>query len=193
MESTRGRQTFVRPDERYGALLFRLRQAVTEPREHLFGIREGLAFGITDLPHEPAELHAEDRMDASASPRSAAPEQRLGAVFNALPRERRPSAVTAYMAREIAERLRIGVEDLEVDLPLERLGFDSLQATELQARLLEDLGVRIPVMRFLGFSSIASIAQEVVEHLENVYPLRPAQTVWPMLESDVRTFQGSGE
>jgi acyl carrier protein len=132
-------------------------------------------------------------LEASASPGSAAPAQRLGAVFNALPREGRPSAVTAYMAREIAERLRIGLDELEVDLPLERLGFDSLQATELQARLLEDLGVRIPVMRFLGFASILSIAQEVVERLENVFPLRPARTVWPMLESDVRTLVGDAD
>jgi acyl transferase domain-containing protein/acyl carrier protein len=132
-------------------------------------------------------------LNASAAPGSQAPAQRLGAAFNALPKERRPSAVTAYIAREIAERLRSGVDELEVDLPLERLGFDSLQATELQARLLEDLGVRIPVMRFLGFSSIASIAQEVVERLENVLPLRPAQTVWPMLESDVRRLVGGAE
>jgi acyl transferase domain-containing protein/acyl carrier protein len=128
-------------------------------------------------------------LGASVSPTSAAPAEHLGDLFNALPRERRPSAVTAYMAREIAERLRIEVEDLEVDLPLERLGFDSLQAIELQARLLADLGVRIPVMRFLGFSSIASIAEEVVERLEKVIPLR--KTAWPVLESDVRKLVGA--
>jgi acyl carrier protein len=124
----------------------------------------------------------------SASARPAAPAERLGEVFNALPKERRAARVTGYMAREIAERLRIAVDDLEVDLPLERLGFDSLQATELQARLLEDLGVRIPVIRFLGFSSIASIAEEVVERLEKVVPLR--KTTWPVLESDVRKLVG---
>jgi acyl carrier protein len=98
--------------------------------------------------------------------------------------------VTAYLAREVAERLRVSAGELEPDLPLERLGFDSLQATELQARLLEDLGVRIPVMRFLGFSSIASIAEEVVERLEKAAPSVAAPTAWPVLQSDVRKLIG---
>jgi acyl carrier protein len=96
------------------------------------------------------------------------------------------------MAREIAERLRIAVEDLPVDLPLERLGFDSLQATELQTCLLTDLGVRIPVMRFLGFSSIATIAEEVVERLEAAAASRASQIAGPMLRSDVRKLARDG-
>jgi NAD(P)-dependent dehydrogenase (short-subunit alcohol dehydrogenase family)/acyl carrier protein len=129
-------------------------------------------------------------LDAPAASASASPSRRIGGIFNALTKEQRPPAVTAYLAREVAERLRVSAGELEPDLPLERLGFDSLQATELQARLLEDLGVRIPVMRFLGFSSIASIAEEVVERLEKAAPSVAAPTAWPVLQSDVRKLIG---
>jgi acyl carrier protein len=101
--------------------------------------------------------------------------------------------VSGYIAREVAERLRLAVADIEVDQPLERLGFDSLQAIELQARLLADLGVRIPVMRFLGFSSITSIAQEVVERIDTALATQATRTVWPVLKSDVRKLVGETE
>ena len=78
----------------------------------------------------------------------------------------RAAALTDHVAREIAARLRLPVEALALDLPLEHLGFDSLLATELQAKLRRDLGVRIPVMRLLGFSSVRTIADEVIELFE---------------------------
>jgi myxalamid-type polyketide synthase MxaE and MxaD len=132
-----------------------------------------------------------DLLAAPTPAKSEAPGQHLGAAFNAMPRSERAPAVTAYMAREIAERLRIELKDLPVDAPLERFGFDSLQATELQARLLEDIGVRIPVMRFLGFSSIASIAEEVVDRLEAAAP-RASVVAGPVLETDVRKLTRTG-
>ena len=70
-------------------------------------------------------------------------------------------------------------------MPLERLGFDSLQATELQARLDKDLGVRIPVLRLLGFATAWSISEEVRERLagESLAAALP--------ESDVRICAAS--
>jgi acyl transferase domain-containing protein/acyl carrier protein len=94
----------------------------------------------------------------------------------------RASALTDHVAREIAARLRLPVEALALDLPLEHLGFDSLLATELQAKLRRDLGVRIPVMRLLGFSSVRTIAEEVVELVESSRSQLPP----PMMESDQR-------
>jgi len=114
-------------------------------------------------------------------------------LFDAMPAEQRHSAVTAYITKELADRLKLPVEQIPTELPLERLGFDSLQATELQARLLQDLGVRIPVMRFLGFSSVASIAGEVVERLGRESASEPAQALRLMRGSDVRKLVGEAE
>jgi acyl transferase domain-containing protein/acyl carrier protein len=71
------------------------------------------------------------------------------------------SSIRDHVAREIAAQLRIAPDQLALDEPLERLGFDSLQATELQARFSSELGVRIPILRLLGFASAQTIADEV--------------------------------
>jgi acyl transferase domain-containing protein/acyl carrier protein len=74
----------------------------------------------------------------------------------------RTAAVRDLVAREIAAQLRIRPDDLSPVEPLDRLGFDSLLATELQARFVDELGVRIPIMRLLGFATAGTIADEVV-------------------------------
>jgi acyl transferase domain-containing protein/acyl carrier protein len=83
------------------------------------------------------------------------------AIWTDTPEAERSSVLRDHVAREIAAQLKLPLSDLPLDTPLEQLGFDSLQATELQARLLQDLGVRIPLLRFLGFSSVDSIVNEV--------------------------------
>jgi acyl carrier protein len=105
----------------------------------------------------------------SAAP-APATRSTIRSLVSDLPEAQRPSAVHGHVAREIAARIRIRVEDLPLDLPLERLGFDSLQATELQARLRSELGVRIPVLRLLGFSTVRTIAEEVIEGLRQATP-----------------------
>jgi acyl carrier protein len=82
------------------------------------------------------------------------------------PDDQREFAVKEHVANAIAKQLRLAAADLPRETPLEQLGFDSLVATELQADLQEDLGVRIPVMRLLGFSSVQTIADEVLELFE---------------------------
>jgi myxalamid-type polyketide synthase MxaE and MxaD len=82
------------------------------------------------------------------------------------PEEQRPAAIRDYVAREVAAGLRLSIAEVPPDLPLETLGFDSLQATELQASLRTELGVRIPLLRFLRFSSIQTIAADVAARLE---------------------------
>ncbi len=106
--------------------------------------------------------------------REAAPDNAARSTIRALltdaPGADRTSAVRDHVLRAIASQLRIPLEELPLDVPLERLGFDSLQATELQARLDKDLGVRIPVLRLLGFAAAQTIVEEVLGRLENEAP-----------------------
>ncbi|HTB76210.1 MAG TPA: beta-ketoacyl synthase N-terminal-like domain-containing protein [Polyangiaceae bacterium] len=91
----------------------------------------------------------------------------IRSVLADVPEDRKATAVREHVALEIARHLRLPAASLAPDIPLEQLGFDSLIATELQAKLLAELGVRIPIMRLLGFSSVNTIADEVIALLEN--------------------------
>ena len=65
-------------------------------------------------------------------------------------------AQAAERARDAGDRERAETRNRRtflLDIPLERLGFDSLLATELQARFIADLAVRIPILRLLGFAT----------------------------------------
>jgi len=75
-----------------------------------------------------------------------------------------------YLAKEIAARLNLSVEEVGQGLPLEALGFDSLQATDLQIRIRQDLEVEIPLMRFLGSATLQTIASVVLERVSTVPP-----------------------
>ena len=85
----------------------------------------------------------------------------IPSVWSEVPEADRAQALRELVTREIAVQLRLGIEDLPLDTPLERLGFDSLLATELQARFIADLAVQIPILRLLGFATARTIADEV--------------------------------
>jgi myxalamid-type polyketide synthase MxaE and MxaD len=75
-----------------------------------------------------------------------------------------------YVHGLLASHLGLPVEEVAQDLALEQLGFDSLQATELKNRIRRDLDVEIPVVRFLGAATIATIAETVLERLTDRTP-----------------------
>jgi myxalamid-type polyketide synthase MxaE and MxaD len=106
---------------------------------------------------------------SNTSTQPVAARSTIRSVLSGVPEEDRRSLIRETVTREIAARLRIPIDALPTDVPLEQLGFDSLQATELQVRLRAELGVRVPVLRFLGFSTVSTIAQEVVGRTEAEY------------------------
>jgi acyl carrier protein len=65
----------------------------------------------------------------------------------------------------LASHLGLPPDAVPLDRALEQLGFDSLQATELKNRIRRDLDVEIPVVRFLGAATIATIADTMMERL----------------------------
>jgi acyl carrier protein len=97
------------------------------------------------------------------APRAAEPARStVHTALGDVPDGEREQALRDLVVREVAAQLRIAVEDLPLDATLERLGFDSLQATELQARFIDDLAVRIPILRLLGFATVSTITDEVL-------------------------------
>ncbi|MBV9927176.1 MAG: amino acid adenylation domain-containing protein, partial [Acidobacteria bacterium] len=69
--------------------------------------------------------------------------------------------VAVWLAEEIAARRGLGVEQIDVDVPLARYGLDSLGAVELAHRLEAATGVRLPMVNFLQDASVAELAAEV--------------------------------
>lgn len=121
--------------------------------------------------------------------------------------EKAPVAdAAATVLAKIAAVLRTSPAQLDHEIPLSRLGLDSLLAVELEATIRKELGVRIPISRLLGDATIASVvaavasgrdagqptaAPVVVERSPERFPLLAAQRrFWflQQLEPDSRAY-----
>jgi NAD(P)-dependent dehydrogenase (short-subunit alcohol dehydrogenase family)/acyl carrier protein len=85
----------------------------------------------------------------------------------------RKRVVESILVEHAAGALGLCASRLDAHQPLNRLGFDSLMAIELRNRLEVDLGVAVPVVRFLDGVSLGVIAGELLEQLEQPVFERP--------------------
>ncbi len=74
---------------------------------------------------------------------------------------RRVSLFEDWLAREAASVLGLPPASLERRTPLNRQGIDSMMAVEIRTRLELDLGISIPMFRFLDGPSVAELAGEL--------------------------------
>jgi myxalamid-type polyketide synthase MxaE and MxaD len=105
---------------------------------------------------------------------------RRDALLAADPAERR-QLVRSYLSEQVARVLGLSPSKLDVQQPLSHLGLDSLMAVELKNRIAVDLGVNVPVVKFLqGFSvdqAVAQVLDQVAAEVANpTPPLAPAVT-----------------
>jgi thioesterase domain-containing protein/aryl carrier-like protein len=91
------------------------------------------------------------------------------------PQERR-ALLVAQIRSKIARALGAKETQLETDCSLFQLGVDSLMALELRNRLTSDLGVDVPVARFMVGPTIAEIA-DLLLSAEQELALQRAPTV----------------
>jgi NAD(P)-dependent dehydrogenase (short-subunit alcohol dehydrogenase family) len=75
-----------------------------------------------------------------------------------------------YLTTVVAGILGFAPDDLADDLPINRLGLDSLTAVELKNRIAAELRVTLPTVRFLQGPSVTELAQEIAPHLERSQP-----------------------
>ena len=75
----------------------------------------------------------------------------------------RQDIVADYLRRKVATVLKVEPAAIEFERPLQELGLDSLTAFELKNRIEIELGVALPVGKFLQRPTIATIAPAVVE------------------------------
>jgi amino acid adenylation domain-containing protein len=83
----------------------------------------------------------------------------------------REATLAAYLRRAVARALRLAPERVDVALPLNRLGLDSLMAVELKNGIEANVGVTIPIVKFLQGPSVeqlaAHLAAALVERTES--------------------------
>jgi acyl transferase domain-containing protein/acyl carrier protein len=77
--------------------------------------------------------------------------------------QQREVIVSDYLHRQVATVLKVGPTTIEPGRPLHELGLDSLTAFELKNRIESELGVALPVGRFLQRPTISTIAGAIVE------------------------------
>jgi len=63
---------------------------------------------------------------------------------------------------------RPNVSDLEIEEPFQRFGMDSLMATEFSNTLQREFGIRLPVIHFIGESSLGTLSEAVKAHLQEI-------------------------
>jgi acyl transferase domain-containing protein len=111
-----------------------------------------------------AEPVAADHLDA---PPDIGAELRVAA-----PAERR-ERLAAHLRTQVSGVLRLASDAVAIDQPLNRMGLDSLMAVELRNRLRSQLGLDVPLVRFMEDTSIAALAAELAPQLAQTEPATP--------------------
>jgi amino acid adenylation domain-containing protein len=80
----------------------------------------------------------------------------------AAPEAERAALVEGYLRRRVARVLRLAEARVDPEKPLHRLGLDSLMAVELKNGIEADLGVTVPMVRFLQGPSVSQLAVQLL-------------------------------
>lgn len=84
--------------------------------------------------------------------------------------EERHEYLQAYLHQLIAGVLRLPTEHLQLSQSLNSLGLDSLMAIEVKHRIENEIGVSIPLVRFLQGASITHVTEHLLETLQTEAP-----------------------
>jgi acyl transferase domain-containing protein/acyl carrier protein len=73
-----------------------------------------------------------------------------------------------YLSKSLAGILKVPAESIEHDLPISKMGFDSLMSIELKNQMETDLGVSISMARLLKGPTLVELTETVMELFEMV-------------------------
>lgn len=103
--------------------------------------------------HDATRNAGSGKMISRAALRSLAPEAQRGLVVT-------------YLRSETAIVLGLAVDRLATDSPLTSFGLDSLMAVQLKNRIEGDIGVVVPMIRFIQGPTIEDLAKTITELLQ---------------------------
>jgi acyl transferase domain-containing protein/acyl-CoA synthetase (AMP-forming)/AMP-acid ligase II/acyl carrier protein len=105
---------------------------------------------------------AEEAVEVAA-PRVASALNR--AALDGVPRDDWQPVIEGQLLEQAARVLRLAAAALDVEQPLNNVGIDSLMAIELKNRIEADLGVAVPMVKFLEGPSVRDLAGFVCEQM----------------------------
>jgi acyl transferase domain-containing protein/acyl-CoA synthetase (AMP-forming)/AMP-acid ligase II/NADPH:quinone reductase-like Zn-dependent oxidoreductase/acyl carrier protein len=109
------------------------------------------------------------------------------ALRRAGPQERR-RLLQSYLRDQVAGKLGLTPSRLDIQLPLNQLGVDSLIAVELRAQIERDTGIVVPVVQLLDGPSVSGLADWLGDRLSSAGPPEPD----PTAAADTRAARPNG-
>jgi acyl transferase domain-containing protein/acyl-CoA synthetase (AMP-forming)/AMP-acid ligase II/acyl carrier protein len=106
------------------------------------------------------------------------------AAVLAAPRAAWPAVLEGQLREQAARVLRLPAANLDTELPLNHLGIDSLMAIELKNRIEADLGVSVPMVKFLEGPSVRDLAGFLADKLAPAEVTAAPPTVPPVFDAD---------
>ncbi|MEH1788638.1 MAG: beta-ketoacyl synthase N-terminal-like domain-containing protein [Nostoc sp.] len=97
----------------------------------------------------------------------------------AVSKEERQQTLESYLGEQVARVLGLSTSKLDLEKPLNQMGFDSLMAVDIKNRIEVNLGVAVPTAKFFQDISIRQMATQVFEHLTATPSLEPFQSLTP--------------
>ena len=98
-------------------------------------------------------------------------------ILRCAPGQERQRLLEAYLRDHAASKLGLTPSRLDIQLPLNHLGVDSLIAAELRAQIERDLGIVVPVVKLLEWPSVAGLADWLGDQLSGGRPTQLDPTV----------------
>ena len=94
----------------------------------------------------------------------ASPSALNRAALDGVPPDDWQPILEGQLREQAARVLRLAATALDVEQPLNNVGIDSLMAIELKNRIEADLGVTVPMVKFLEGPSVRDLAGYVASH-----------------------------
>lgn len=91
---------------------------------------------------------------------------RLRSELTALSAEQKHHVLTGLISEIFSRELKIPSDQLDISLPLEYLGVDSLMATDIRLELDTSLGIAVPALELIGEGSIAGLAVKALQQMQ---------------------------
>jgi acyl transferase domain-containing protein/acyl-CoA synthetase (AMP-forming)/AMP-acid ligase II/acyl carrier protein len=85
------------------------------------------------------------------------------AALLAAPADSRHDRLCAYLCEQLARTLGVAAAEVDANRPINTMGIDSLMALEMKNRIETELGMAVPVVRFLEGANMSEIARVLVE------------------------------
>jgi acyl transferase domain-containing protein/acyl carrier protein len=131
---------------------------------------------------------------ADVQPQVEDPAEKRQALLVATPAVRQ-QLLQSYLSEQVARVLGCSVSKLDLEQPLSNLGLDSLMAVELKNRISIDLGVNVPMVKFLQGPSVSQATAQILDQLTaetstSQIPLTPAAARY---EEETKNDGSSGQ